>query len=98
MQLEKAKVPRWLSDWLQLQSSSSPQQESTHSMCPDRFNGYWFGSGGPKEESFRVKANKYIQWLFSSMEGVSCVVWLDNFFRPCHIVNPIHGYQTLSCG
>ena len=106
-----AKRPRWLSVLLQesyglyrtFRAAAAPSRRAPAAGVPSPLSRQvqraLTRQGGPKidRRSFRVRATEYLQWLHGTMQGVSCVVWLDNFFRPRFMVNPVHGYQSLSC-
>lgn len=109
--LGAAKLARWLSVLLQesyglyrtFKAAAAPSRRAPapagQPQLSRQVQRAFVRQGGPKidRRSFRVQANHYLQWLDGTMQGVSCVVWLDNFFRPRYMVNPVHGYQSLSC-
>ena len=58
------------------------------------------GVGGQTQSDRRTvhqKAMDNLTLLWASMEGVHCVLWLDNYYRKRFVANPAIGYTALSC-
>ena len=98
----RPKLARWLSVLLQeayglyrtFRTAAAPRRRAPaaagHS-ASRRVQRALVRQGGPTPErrTLRERANEYLQWLHGTMQGVSCVIWLDNFFpatlhgQPC---------------
>lgn len=88
----QAKPPRWLSVLLQeayglyrtFRTAAAPRRRAPATgghQVSRKVQRALVRQGGPTPErrTLRERANEYLQWLHGTMQGVSCVIWLDNF-------------------